>query len=136
MTLLLRTLSLKSVLGFGRFDTKDLTVQQMIDSGQRKQLVKMYFGLSMISFTDEVLNMLHIKHEDRIPKPGKLFQGVELNNHVETFMQRHRETVGIKAVSHEMKIAKQNKMAKEIFRERARAMIYSKSSLKGINQKS
>ena len=70
MTLLLRTLTLKSVLGFGYDNTKEQRVGDLIKANHFKLLINAYYGMSMISFTDEVLDLLKI--EIRIEKPGKV----------------------------------------------------------------
>lgn len=56
-------------MNFGKY--YDLTVQQVIDKGQRAYLRWCYFNNSMISFSDEVLNNIGITKEHRIKKPGK-----------------------------------------------------------------
>lgn len=70
MTLLLRTLTLKSVLGFGYTQTRDQRVGDLIKANHYKILISAYYGLSMINFDDEVLDSLKI--EIRIDKPGKI----------------------------------------------------------------
>ena len=47
--LLKRTMTLKSVIGFGSYP--DLTVGQMIDTGKRYELLKMYYNLDRIDFS-------------------------------------------------------------------------------------
>lgn len=68
----LRKMTKKSILGFGYTDQRDLSVGQLIDLGERKVLVSSYFGLSKITFIDEILDELNILPEYRIEKPGKL----------------------------------------------------------------
>lgn len=72
MTILLRTLTLKSKLKFGNNELKNLTVLEFFNTFREKSLITFYYKLSMISFSDDVLDMLCIKPENRIPKPGKL----------------------------------------------------------------
>ena len=70
MTLLLRTLTLKSVLGFGYEQIRDQRIGDLIKANYFKTLISAYYGMSMISFTDDVLDILKI--EIRIEKPGKV----------------------------------------------------------------
>jgi hypothetical protein len=65
----LRKLSLKSRIGFGR--NGDLTVQDLINLAKEYELINMYYGLSNISFLDDVLNKIGIYDDLRIEKPGK-----------------------------------------------------------------
>ena len=67
-----RILTRKSILGFGRAHIRDLSVQQIIDSGNMKELIRAYYGLSKIDFTEDVLNEVGITQDVRIIKPGKL----------------------------------------------------------------
>ncbi len=69
MSILLRKLTEKSTINFGKY--KKETVLQLLSMKKEKDLVAMYFKLSTISFTDEVLNTLGITEEYRIDKPGK-----------------------------------------------------------------
>lgn len=68
--LLLRTLTLKSQLKFGK--NSELTVQEYLDLRNERELIQMYYNLSKINFNTEVLELLKINAEDQIPKPGKL----------------------------------------------------------------
>lgn len=63
----LRTLTRKSVLGFGLY--KDSTVGQVLDAGHTRYLRWIYYNMSMISFVDEILYEIHAF--ERIEKPGK-----------------------------------------------------------------
>jgi len=71
MITILRTLTHKSIIGFGRSDIRILAVQELIHLSRQYELVRMYYGLGKISFTEEVLNDIGIKPEWRIKKPGK-----------------------------------------------------------------
>lgn len=68
---LLRTLTKKSRMKFGRY--RDFTVGDIISTvaDYRWELGSCYYNLSMISFDEEVLQELGITEEFRIPKPGK-----------------------------------------------------------------
>jgi len=65
----LRTLTLKSKLGFGKHKNK--TVSELIALKKELELISAYFKLSKISFTQEVLDQINITNEYRITKPGK-----------------------------------------------------------------
>jgi hypothetical protein len=71
MTLLLRTLTLKSKIGFGHSEYKDLTVQEFITLKKEVKLINFYYNLSMINFSKDVLEILGIDKEFIIEKPGK-----------------------------------------------------------------
>lgn len=66
----LRTLTRKSLFGFGIM--RDLTVQQGIDTGRVKEIIKMYYFLAKINFIEEVLLEIGITKELRIPKPSNI----------------------------------------------------------------
>ena len=68
---LLRTMTRKSIIGFGTDKYKNLSVQQCIDAGYSYDLIRMYFGLSKISFTKDILDELGIAGEFILNKPGK-----------------------------------------------------------------
>jgi len=71
MTLLLRTLTRKSYLKFGKY--ADIRVGNLLDLGisEREYLLWSYYSCSMINFNDDVLAELGITEEFRIEKPGK-----------------------------------------------------------------
>ena len=68
MSILLRTLTKKSTLNFGKF--KDCTVSHLIGMKKKKELISAYFKLSTINFNNEVLDELGITNEWRIEKPS------------------------------------------------------------------
>lgn len=63
---LLRTLTGKSVIGFG--DYKDLTIQNLIDTAQHKELLHMYYFLRNIDFHEDIIKQLKIDQVYRIDK--------------------------------------------------------------------
>lgn len=65
---LLRKMTFKSILNFGK--NKDLTVLRMFELGKTRELISIYFKLSKITFTDDVLDTIGITEEYRIKKPG------------------------------------------------------------------
>ena len=68
----LRKLTRKSRLGFGYRDIKHITIQDIMIMNKHKELIKIYFGLGKINFTDDILDELGISEEMRIEKPGKI----------------------------------------------------------------
>ena len=69
MAVLLRKLTRKSTLNFGQY--AQLTVQQVLDLKHTRILRWYYYNSSNITFTDDILDELHITEERRIEKPGK-----------------------------------------------------------------
>jgi hypothetical protein len=68
-TIRLRTLTEKSILGFGRH--ADLKVGDILKTFKFRYLRFVYYNCSMISFTDDILDKIYITPEYRIDKPGK-----------------------------------------------------------------
>jgi len=68
----LRKLTRKSRLGFGYRDIKHITIQDILIMNKHKELIKIYFGLGKINFTDDILEELGITEDMRIEKPGKI----------------------------------------------------------------
>lgn len=81
-SILLRKLTKKSTLKFGKF--KDCTVEHLFGMRKQAELTSIYFKLSTITFTDDILEELGITEEYRIVKPSK---DVEL--HQEFMMQKY-----------------------------------------------
>ena len=69
--ILKRTLTIKSILGFGYSENRDLSVQMLLDLKRNYVLISSYFNLDKINFTDDILDELGITKEWRIEKPGK-----------------------------------------------------------------
>lgn len=65
---LLRKLSRKSILGFGKY--KELSVQQMINLNHTAILRWYYYNSSNITFLDDILDEIHISEKYKIKKPG------------------------------------------------------------------
>lgn len=65
----LRTLTMKSKIGFGKYS--DFTVERMLINDKSWLLVYYYYAYSNINFVDEVLDNINIKSEKKIEKPGK-----------------------------------------------------------------
>jgi hypothetical protein len=71
MRVLKRVLTRKSILGFGRFEHRDLSVQMLLDLKQQNILINAYYGLEKIDFIPDILDELGIVNEFIIEKPGK-----------------------------------------------------------------
>lgn len=71
MRTLKRVLTRKSILGFGYSEYKDLPIQMILDLGLTNYLIKFYFNLEKIDFTEDILDELGITSEFRIVKPNK-----------------------------------------------------------------
>lgn len=67
-SILLRKMTKKSTINFGKF--KECTVEQLFGMKKQIGLISMYFNLSTITFTDEILDELGITAEYRIDKPS------------------------------------------------------------------
>lgn len=65
---LLRTLTRKSKIGWGKFP--EMTVQQIMDAGYKYELIKLYYTIQTITYTEDILEELAIFERYRIPKPG------------------------------------------------------------------
>lgn len=70
--LLLRTMTMRSKIGFGKYP--DLCVQELIQMKEYRELLAMYYRLDKINFDDEVKEYLGIKFELVIEKPGKNYE--------------------------------------------------------------
>ncbi len=104
----LRKLTRKSRLGFGYRDIKDITIQDIMIMNKHKELIKIYFGLGKINFTDDILDELGISEEMRIPKPGKIVDYDERDILVAKALRvvkerRKEETAAFRKVAQEMR---------------------------------
>jgi hypothetical protein len=121
---ILRTLTLKSKLTFGKYD--NLTIQEIINLGHTSYLRWVYFNINGITFIDEILEMIHISCEFKIDKPGTNPESYEkINTAIHEWMggitrirmfnsvkrQQKRERVHNRIVDN-IKFSKSNLMAK------------------------
>jgi len=65
----LRTLTEKSVLGFGKYAEMKVGEVLKVQAGP-SYLIWVYFNCSMVSFCDDLLKYLKIDEDARIEKPG------------------------------------------------------------------
>jgi hypothetical protein len=64
----LRTLTVKSKLNFGKFS--GLFIQQILNLNETAYLRWIYYNISGISFTADILEQIHVFPEMKIKKPG------------------------------------------------------------------
>ena len=103
-----RKLTRKLRLGFGYRDIKDITIQDIMIMNKHKELIKIYFGLGKINFTDDILDELGISEEMRIPKPGKIVDYDERDILVAKALRvvkerRKEETAAFRKMAQEMR---------------------------------
>lgn len=124
-TLRLRTMTEKSIIGFGKFT--DLSVQNLIDMKKTREIRWIYFNCSMLSFQDNILDWAGIINEYRIEKPGtnkELYY--KLNDEKKRIMSGF--TI-LKKDSHTRKVLKSRMKDNR----RAERFKFSKASLQAIN---
>lgn len=128
-TPLLRKLSFKSKIGFGKYT--DLTVQEIIDMERSSYLRAIYYNMEGISFTDDVLKKLRIitdKYDYTIPKPGKNPEyGEEVFNKL-------FNSLNFKIKSHLGKRLRGDVLKQTINNHKYDEKTYSKGNLTRINQ--
>lgn len=126
---LLRKLSFKSILGFGKY--AEWSVQKIIDFRKKGYLRWVYYNIDGISFLDDVLKEIGIVGEDydyTIEKPGS---DPELGEKV-----NQDKTDGIKSSVIKNRIKKDlkmNNLQKQISFDKIDRRKYSKSSLQNRN---
>lgn len=122
---LLRTLTKKSVLKFGKY--AELQVFQLLNLKKNKYIRFCYFNLSAISFTDDILDEVLIPKNYRIQKPGT-------NKEIYDKLEHEIESriYGLTKYILEKKLNKRLK-AKAVSRMRAESIFYSKASLQSRN---
>ena len=129
-TTLLRTLTWKSTLGFGKY--KDLKIQEIVKVGHTQYLRWVYYCMEGISFIDDILIEIGIidhQYDNRIEKPG--------TNH-----ELHEKLLGIKFNNSCKKIgaarAVNNCKSAKMFHmrtlKRQEKITFSKGNLQRMNQ--
>jgi hypothetical protein len=71
-SILLRTMTEKSVLTFGQY--KGQTIEEILRLGKRHYIRYLYYNVEGISFTEDILRKIGIitgQYDNRISKPGK-----------------------------------------------------------------
>lgn len=124
-TVRLRTLTEKSVIGFGRYS--DSTVGMLISYEKTHYLRWCYFNFESITFTDDILSKIHIPNNFRINKPGKdLIKHTELNEHI---MNKIPAFAKLKKESHLRRV----RMASYVSAKKQDLFYYSKGNLQRKN---
>lgn len=120
----LRTLTQKSILGFGKY--KECSVSVLLDLKHSRYLRWVYYNIAGISFTDEILESIYIFEQDKIKKPGTdKEKGESLNNIMFASMNKNDSLNAIKVVNHAKK-----EMKKDIGRRNwSRSNLYFNKSL-------
>lgn len=122
-SVLLRTLTKKSVLWFGKYN--GLKVQQIMDLQNPGYLRWLYYNISGITFIDDVLEKLKINGKRKIQKPGIAPEMSDIVFHENTknlhfFLQNHIEKVS-------------RTRAKSKFVRTCKSVNFYKSQLQAIN---
>jgi len=107
---LLRTLSRKSVLWFGKFE--GLSVQQIIDMKRGQYLRWLYYNCQGVSFLNDVLEEIRINEYWRIKKPG-----IRPKKH-DQLCQENRKKMSFKSKSHVDRVMRIRKHVKKIKTEK------------------
>ena len=136
--LLLRTVTRKSILGFGNF--KDITIQNMIDMHMERELLHIYYTCRNIDFNQDLKDELCISGEREINKKEKQEERYIKQTFTyigwcikEMLEKRGEEQNEIN--KRQMHKAKKRKKKQVAMREMAhKSTIYSKGSLKSKNQ--
>ncbi len=98
MIVTLRTLTEKSVIGFGHLKTT--TVGDLLRTRQYKDLISLYYNLERITFCDDILRQLYLNDpEFAILKPGKSREHFEkFSDMLLTNLEFHNNAVNGKPV--------------------------------------
>ncbi len=120
---LLRTLTRKSVLWFGKFE--GLKIQQIIDLRHQTYLRWIYYNCKEVTFLDDILSEITIIEDRRIAKPG-----ICPEKHREVWVE-NSEKMSFNSKARLNKVARVKKSFKEIGIER-RAVV-SKSVMQACN---
>lgn len=129
MGILLRKLSWKSLLGFGKH--KDLRIEDIMKI-DAQYLNWIYYNQSNISFLDDILDKLDITADRRIDKPGKdpnlgrLVKASEFRDMPK--LQKY------KRIARNKRIRKASKVAMMIRHQKDDNMVMSKASLAHANR--
>jgi hypothetical protein len=122
-SVLLRILARKSIVWFGKYN--GLSVQQIIDSQHGTYLRWIYYNITGITFTEDILEKLTISDNRKIKKPGI---APEMHSKI---MEENREFLYFHTKSHMDKIIKIR--AKNRFIKTYNSVNFKKSQLQAIN---
>ncbi|MFY8160227.1 MAG: hypothetical protein ACOVNU_02775 [Candidatus Kapaibacteriota bacterium] len=140
--LLLRTITKKSIIGFGQFT--DMTVQNLIDMLRHKELLNIYYTCRNIDFCQELKDELCIYGEREIDKKIKKESRYEDNADINIFRLQNdclREIIGKKSDTQNIadmnlfnKTRKANRKTNYLKEKAQKSTIYSKGAQKFRNQ--
>jgi hypothetical protein len=122
-SVLLRTLTRKSVLWFGKHN--GLRIQQIIDMHLGAYLRWIYYNFTGITFTEDILGELTITENRRISKPG-----IAPEKHTK-IMEENIKSMHIHTKSHMDKVIKIREKCKLI--KTYNSVNFKKSQLQAIN---
>jgi hypothetical protein len=123
---ILRKLTEKSILGFGKY--ADCAVKHLLDINETQYLRWVYFNSSRITFIDEILDKIRIPIEFRINKPGTNSEMHEKCN--EYNLNKLNGFTKFKKQQH----SKRKRKARLISKLRVDSMKYTKGIMQAINQ--
>jgi len=123
--ILLRKLSSKSLLGFGKY--ADMTVSQVIAINKKIYLKWCYYNLSNISFIDEILDELYIIGDYVIEKPGT---DAKKWNDMSNYMNKY---IGAEGMARKARHKKRQKANSICNNNRLSKLYYKKSVLRYLN---
>ena len=135
---LLRTLTRKSIIGFGNY--KDITVQNILDLRQHKVLLEIYYFFRNIDYMPDILEELCIIGErvvdkkipkERFDKKNYVWIGMCLSDIIDRENQKFGKFESIRYAKKNKKFVKGSLIGKEMAQKRT---IYSKGALKRRNQ--
>jgi len=135
-TILLRKMTRKSKLNSFRYN--GIPVELVLEKN-KTYLIRMYFNCSELTFTDDILDELRIKEEDRIAKPGicpEKFEFYKSRNAFITSLVACKKITSDKymiAKRNSKIIAKRNKRRNYMNFKIADEKVFSKASLQRIN---
>ena len=122
-SVLLRTLTKKSVLWFGKHN--GLKVQQVIDLQLGTYLRWVYYNFTGITFTEDILEELTITENRKIQKPG-----IAPERHIEV-MEENRKSLHYQSKGHMNRICKIRSNSKLM--KTYNSVNFSKSQLQAVN---
>jgi len=136
---LLRTLTRKSIIGFGNF--KDLTVQNLIDTRQQRKLLEIYYFCRNIDYMPDIKEELFILDDRVIDKKkyeedrfNKIYYK-NINFCYDKILENENEKFGkFQSIGNKMKRKKLNKAVQKSIEQALNRTIFSKGAQQRKNQ--
>ena len=127
---ILRILSRKSTLGFGKYG--DLSIQQLLDLRKGQYIRWVYYNFEGITFQDDILKEASIFDNDKISKPGRNPEVCDIitKKKWSSLLKRDFDEY-IKAANHQRK---DNRVNNYRMRKANSKYLYKKSVLRYKNQ--